>query len=76
MNERAESQAQLLAWELKDAAWREVEHLPLDEALRARMKASAATAQALRLPMPVHDPRGPAAPAVREDDPKYGEKKP
>jgi hypothetical protein len=73
MTIRPDSKAQQLAWELKDAAWREVEHLPLAEALRRRLADSAAAAGELGLRMPVRDPRG--ASAVREEGTKYGDTK-
>lgn len=40
--------AQLLAWELKDDAWREVEGLPLLEAFRVRRERAEATVELLR----------------------------
>lgn len=78
MKQRPESHAQIHARELKEMAWREVEHLPVEEALRARMQSASASARGLNLPIPVRDPRiasgaAGAAPAsaVREDAPDY-----
>ena len=57
MSEIKESQAQLLTWALKDEAWAEVAHLPLEEALRERRRRSAETVRALGLEHRVRDPR-------------------
>jgi hypothetical protein len=57
MIELKESQAQLLAWELKDEAWAEVAHLPLLEAFRERRRRSAETLRALGFENRVRDPR-------------------
>lgn len=53
----ADSKSQELAWELKKDAWREVEHLPIEEALAERLRRSAATVVALGLEDRVRDPR-------------------
>lgn len=58
MIEPKETDAQLLAWQLKDEAWQEVAHLPLEAALRERMRRSAQTVHALELEIPIRDPRG------------------
>lgn len=57
MIEIKESQAQILAWELKDEAWAEVAHLPLDEAIRERLKRSAEVVRALGFEDRIRDPR-------------------
>jgi hypothetical protein len=57
MIERKETEAQLLTGRLKDEAWEEVAHLPLQEAFRERMRRSAETVRALGLNLPVRDPR-------------------
>lgn len=49
--------AQLLAWELKDDAWREVEDLPLLEAFRERRKRAEATVELLAGKSDPIDPR-------------------
>jgi hypothetical protein len=54
---KSESKSQILAWELKDAAWQEVDHLPLDEAIQARLDASARSVIQMGLSLPVRDPR-------------------
>ncbi|MEK7795414.1 MAG: hypothetical protein AAB353_12835 [Candidatus Hydrogenedentota bacterium] len=53
-----ESQAQRLTWELKDDAWREVAHLPLDEAIRKRLKLATEAVRECGLEDRVLDPRG------------------
>lgn len=52
-----ESQGQLLAWELKAAAWSEVAHLPLAEALRERTRISNETVKRLGLTHLIRTPR-------------------
>lgn len=52
-----ESDAQLLTWELKDAAWQEVADLPLDEAISERLRRSAETVRRLGMENRVRDPR-------------------
>jgi hypothetical protein len=53
-----------LTWELKDEAWQEVAHLPLEEAVRERLRRSAETMRRLGLQNHVRDPRvRPPAPA-------------
>lgn len=74
MTIRPDSKAQQLAWALKDAAWREVEQMPLAEALRRRLADSPAAAAELGLRMPVRDPR--SASVVREEGSKYGDDRP
>lgn len=65
MIERKETDAQLLAWQLKDEAWEEVAHLPLEEAFRERMRRSAEAMEALKLGVHVRDPRDRSAKAVQ-----------
>lgn len=49
--------AQLLAWELKDDAWREVEGLPLLEAFRVRRERAEAMVEMLAGKSDRKDPR-------------------
>lgn len=52
-----DSEAQRLAWELKEDAWREVAHLPAEEAFKERRLRSARMIETLGLQDRVRDPR-------------------
>jgi hypothetical protein len=57
MNDRKESDAQKLTWELKDDAWSEVAHLPRLEAFRERRRRAMQTVRELGFEDRVRDPR-------------------
>lgn len=73
MMKHHDTEAQKLATELKQAAWQEVDHLPVAEALRMRLKVSAASARALGM-APSSSVTGsePGAQAACEDPEEYG----
>lgn len=54
---KKETDAQRETWELKDAAWKDVAHLPLAEAFAERRRASMQTVKELGLEDRVRDPR-------------------
>jgi len=57
MNRIRETNAQIETWDLKDAAWNDVAHLPLVEAFAERRRASRQTVNELGLEDRVRDPR-------------------
>ncbi len=66
MIELKESQAQSLTWKLKDDAWKEVEHLPLEEAIARRLAISAEAIRELGFEHRVRDPRIHPIPVVSQ----------
>ena len=50
MSEVTESRAMTEVWKCKEQAWHEVEHLPLDEAIRQRLRIAQEAARNLGFP--------------------------
>jgi hypothetical protein len=75
------SKAQKQVWAWKEACWREVADLPLDEAIRKRIKDSSARARklgftpvAIERPNAPYTPSEPVAAKVAETEGAYGKK--